>query len=122
MMRSLLFWLACVPLALAQWVYENKKLVRNMMGLIAVAALAAICSGCPLPPPDNCTPLATRCSPEGVPQRCSQSQRWSAGTVSTRCPSSSVCCLARSPYGGHLVHACVPESLCLPERTDGGVE
>jgi hypothetical protein len=32
-----------------------------------------------------------------------------------------VCCLARSPYGNN-VHACVPESLCLPERTDGGAE
>jgi len=113
-MKTFFTWLACVPLALAQWVYENKKLVRNMMALIALAAFVAICSGCPLPPPDNCTPLATRCSPEGVPQRCSQSQRWSAGTVSTRCPSSSVCCLARSPYGGRLVHACVPAAMCVP--------
>lgn len=46
-MKTFFTWLACVPLALAQWVYENKKLVRNMMGLIALAAFVAICSGCP---------------------------------------------------------------------------
>lgn len=78
--------------------------------------LLALLSACPLPPPDGCTPLATRCSPAGVPQRCSQTQRWSSGSLAT-CGGSATCCLARSPYGGRLVHACVPAAMCLPEPT-----
>ena len=78
--------------------------------------LALGLSACPLPPPDGCTPLATRCSPAGVPQRCSQTQRWSSGSLAT-CGGSATCCLARSPYGGRLVHACVPRAQCLPEPT-----
>lgn len=86
-------------------------------GVSLVAACALALGGCPLPPADGCTPLATRCSPHGVPQRCSASQRWSAGTVSTTCPAPSVCCLARSPWDAS-VHACVPQSACLD--ADGG--
>ena len=77
--------------------------------------LALGLSACPLPPPDGCTPLATRCSPAGVPQRCSQTQRWSSGSLAT-CGGSATCCLARSPWGNN-VHACVPRAQCLPEPT-----
>lgn len=77
--------------------------------------LALALSACPLPPPDGCTPLATRCSPAGVPQRCSQTQRWSSGSLAT-CGGSATCCLARSPWGNN-VHACVPRAQCLPEPT-----
>lgn len=76
-------------------------------------ALALQLSGCPMPPPDGCTPMATRCSPSGVPQRCSQTQRWSSGSLAT-CGGSATCCLARSPWGNN-VHACVPRAQCLPE-------
>lgn len=93
--------------------------------LFAAAAVALALAGCPLPPPDGCTPLATRCSPEGVPQSCSPSQRWTSGALQRPCAqraAGSVCCRARSPYGTEL-YACVPQSACLPESvTDAGAE
>lgn len=82
------------------------------------ALLVAMClalAGCPLPPPDGCTPRDTRCAPDGVPEVCSQSQRWTRGQPSEPCPERSTCCRARSPYGREL-HACVPPSACLPEN------
>lgn len=81
---------------------------------LSLAAVVALC-GCPLPPPDGCTPMATRCSPAGVPQRCSQTQRWSSGSLAS-CGGSATCCLARSPWG-NSIHACVPRAQCMPEPT-----
>lgn len=79
-------------------------------------ALACLLTACPLPPPDGCTPMATRCSPQGKPQRCSASQRWWSEPTAQPCAAfGATCCLARSPYGGRLVHACVPSSVCLEE-------
>ena len=80
----------------------------------ALAFTATALSGCPLPAPDGCTPRDTRCAPDGVPEVCSQSQRWTRGQPSEPCPERSTCCRARSPYGREL-HACVPPSACLPE-------
>lgn len=87
---------------------------------LSLAAVVALC-GCPLPKPDDCTPMATRCSPEGRPQRCSTAQRWWSEPASQPCAATGyVCCLARSPYN-NLVHSCVPQSACLPEVTDAAV-
>lgn len=81
-------------------------------------ALALQLSGCPLPKPDECTPAATRCSPQGRPQRCSTAQRWWSEPASQPCAATGYsCCLARSPYN-NLVHSCVPQSACLPEVAD----
>jgi len=96
------------------------------LGALVLAPIAgALLSGCPLPPADGCTPLATRCSPEGVPQSCSPSQRWTSGALQRPCAqraAGSVCCRARSPYGTEL-YACVPQSVCLPETSaDAGAE
>jgi hypothetical protein len=91
-------------------------------------ALACVLAGCPLPPVDGCTPLDTRCSPEGVPQSCSPSQRWTSGALQRPCAqraAGSVCCRARSPYGASReLYVCVPQSACLPETTsaDAGAE
>lgn len=86
--------------------------------------LTAMLAGCPLPPPDNCNPGATRCSPQGKPQRCSSTAptRWWAEPTTPACVAvGAVCCPAMSPYG-NVVHACVPQSACLPETlTDAGV-
>ncbi len=80
-------------------------------------ALACLLTACPLPPPDGCTPMATRCSPQGKPQRCSASQRWWSEPTAQPCAALGVtCCLALSPYGNR-VHACVPQSACLEEPT-----
>lgn len=80
-------------------------------------AVSLALTACPLPPPDGCTPMATRCSPSGVPQRCSQTQRWSSGSLAT-CGGSARCCLSRSPWG-NTVHACVPAGACLDEPDAG---
>lgn len=81
-----------------------------------VAALAL--QGCPLPPQDGCTPMATRCSPQGKPQRCSASGRWWSEPASQPCAAvGATCCLAMSPFG-NAVHACLPQGVCLPEVTD----
>lgn len=88
----------------------------TLTGLLSMALTAALW-GCPLPPPDGCTPMATRCSPQGKPQRCSASQRWWSEPTAQSCASvGAVCCLARSPYGNR-VHACVPQAVCIDEPT-----
>lgn len=84
--------------------------IARALCVLAVLALA----GCPLPAPDGCTPRDTRCAPDGVPEVCSSTQRWTRGQPSEPCPERSTCCRARSPYGREL-HACVPPSACLPE-------
>lgn len=93
----------------------------------AFGVLALLCfvslQACRLPPPDNCSPRATRCSPDGIPDRCSNSLRWYHESNATPCAQlDSVCCLSPSPYGNN-VHACVPSTACLPETTqDGGAQ
>ena len=86
---------------------------------MAIAALVALAlAGCPLPPPDGCAPRSTRCAPDGVPEVCSQTQRWTRGAPSEPCPSGSVCCAAVGAYGREL-HACMPAAACA---ADSGVE
>lgn len=86
--------------------------------LAAFAAFTAVAlAGCPLPAPDGCTPLATRCSPSGVPQSCSPTQRWTSGALQNPCSQralGAVCCRTRSPYSNET-HACAPQSACLPD-------
>lgn len=87
--------------------------------LVLAPALGALLAGCPFPPADGCPPLATRCSPDGVPQSCSPTQRWTSGALQNPCSQralGSVCCRTRSPYGTEL-YACAPQSACLPETS-----
>lgn len=87
------------------------------LGVGALAFTAVALAGCPLPAPDGCTPLATRCSPSGVPQSCSPTQRWTSGALQNPCSQralGAVCCRTRSPYGNELF-ACAPQSACLPD-------
>lgn len=91
---------------------------------LTVLGLSLALAGCPLPAPDNCTPFATRCSPSGIPETCSQSQRWSHAPPASPCSSRGpvVCCRTRSPWGREL-HACAPRTACLPETSaDAGAE
>lgn len=94
-----------------------------MRNLIAVAvvllALARSLAGCPrLPPPEGCTPHSSRCSPRGVPQICSSTQRWTNVAEDTCASVGVVCCEARDTEDAGTVHACAPPSWCL--ATDGG--
>jgi hypothetical protein len=96
--------------------FGRVRLLRAIsLGILLCTASAVL--GCPMPPPDGCAPMATRCSPQGIPQTCSATQRWSAGATAEPCSAHGAnvrCCWTRSPYGRDL-HACVPESACLPE-------
>lgn len=104
---------------------ESGFVERGVLWILGGIALlmfgAALLMGCPLPAPDGCTPFATRCGPSGIPQTCSGTQRWSHAPAARPCAElGSVCCRALSPYGNE-VYACVPSSVCLPERADAGV-
>lgn len=97
--------------------FARLEVVCFIGGILGVLAFLVSVTGCPMPAPDGCTPMATRCSPQGIPQTCSATQRWSAGATAEPCSAHGAnvrCCWTRSPYGRDL-HACVPESACLPE-------
>jgi hypothetical protein len=94
-----------------------------MLGVLALAASVAL-HGCPaLPPPAGCATAATRCSPDGVPQVCSATARWTAAAPRPCAAVQATCCRAASPYGG-TTHACVPAALCLPDHppADAGTD
>lgn len=93
-------------------------------GAVVVLAVGttvgAALSGCPLPPPDGCTPHSYVCREDpnapGAPLRpavCSPTQRWA--WTSGPCPEGTVC---RTDLAGVLSSA--PVAGCAPP-TDGGL-
>lgn len=104
--------------------FAERGVLKVIAGVAALALGVALLTGCPMPAPDGCVPFATRCSPSGIPETCSQSQRWSHAPPATPCAQRGpvVCCRTRSPWGREL-HACTPQSECLPElASDAGTE
>jgi hypothetical protein len=92
---------------------------RALLGL----GVGALLAGCPLPQRDGCTPNATRCAPDGVPEVCSPTQRWTRHSGAVPCAEWSqgaVCCEVASVVTGTLTYACSLESACLSNQ-DGGV-
>lgn len=99
----------------------------GLVGCLVVAmVLGAALAGCPasrqLTQPalgvvDGCEPRATRCAPDGRPQVCSGSRRWTdADSVCATGPNvAAVCCLTRSPVTGADLHACVLAERCITE-------
>jgi hypothetical protein len=102
--------------------------VRSMLvvvvGLSVVLPLGVAITGCPasrqltrpaLGAVDGCEPRATRCAPDGRPQVCSGSRRWTdADSVCALGTNvAAVCCLTRSPVTGAELHACVLAERCL---------
>lgn len=94
-----------------------------------VGAVGLMVMGCPvsqqltrpaLGPVDGCEPRSTRCAPDGRPQVCSGSRRWTDADVAcvTAGQVAAVCCLTTSPITGRELHACVLAERCLP--VDGG--
>lgn len=79
--------------------------------------LGVVLSGCPMPAPDFCAPSSTRCAPDGVPETCSQTQRWTRIRPTEPCPAPSVCCPRLVP-SGRLAHGCYPLAACA---ADGGL-
>lgn len=106
---------------------EPKRKGFSRFGVLFVCALCFVAalavSACPMPQPDGCTPSAQRCSPAGIPQVCSQTQRWTAGALAKPCAEygpTTTCCRTRSAYtsvegAARFVFACVPQSSCEPE-------
>ena len=106
---------------------DPRALLLLAVGFAVVLPLGAALMGCPasrqltrpaLGPVDGCEPRATRCAPDGRPQVCSGSGRWTDADVvcATAVQVSAVCCLTTSPITGAELHACV-----LPERCIGEV-
>lgn len=89
------------------------RMLRLIVGAIALSMMVYL-AGCPaLPKPDGCAPMTTRCSPDGVPQTCSQTQRWTS--IGRACSAvGATCCFTISPYGKGL-YACTHANLCAPE-------
>lgn len=85
---------------------------------LAIAAVfvvgIAVAASCKLPPPDGCEPYVTRCSPAGVPQLCSGSQRWQQ-SMADGCPEGSVC--GPVMIHGRVRHACAPPSAIVDVET-----
>jgi len=100
------------------------------VALLGIAgAVGLMVMGCPvsqqltrpaLGPVDGCEPRSTRCAPDGRPQVCSGSRRWTDADVAcvTAGQVAAVCCLTTSPITGRELHACVLAERCLP--VDGG--
>lgn len=93
-------------------------------------ATGAMVMGCPasqqltrpaLGAVDGCEPRATRCAPDGRPQVCSGSRRWTDADVpcTTAGQVAAVCCLTTSPITGASLHACVTADRCA--ASDGGL-
>lgn len=104
------------------------RVVRRGLRWLLTALACVSIAGCELPKPDGCTPRDTRCSPSGIPEVCSSTQRWTHGATTPACSTwgaSITCCLARTPYDG-VRHACVPPVACIPETPsaapDAGAE
>jgi hypothetical protein len=96
--------------------------MRFRLGFALTAILSLALAACPrLPEPSGCTPSATRCE-NGTPEVCSQTQRWTAVELNAaRCGTTpgAVCC-ATQGRRGRVIHACVPQSACVPEDAQGG--
>lgn len=106
-----------------------RALLAVVVGLAVVLPLGVGLYGCPasrqltrpaLGPVDGCEPRSTRCAPDGRPQVCSGSRRWTDADAvcALGVNVSAVCCLTRSPVTGAELHACVLAERCLP--VDGG--
>lgn len=107
-----------------------RALLAIVVGLAVVLPLGAGLYGCPasrqltrpaLGPVDGCEPRSTRCAPDGRPQVCSGSRRWtdSDNVCALSVNVSAVCCLTRSPVTGAELHACVLAERCI--ASDGGL-
>jgi len=106
-----------------------RVLLGVVVGLAVVLPLGVGLYGCPasrqltrpaLGQVDGCEPRSTRCAPDGRPQVCSGSRRWTDAdnACALGVNVSAVCCLTRSPVTGAELHACVIAERCLP--VDGG--
>ncbi|MDB4929444.1 MAG: hypothetical protein JWM10_1928 [Myxococcaceae bacterium] len=96
----------------------------------ALGSAGVLCMGCPasaqltrpaLGDVDGCEPRTTRCAPNGRPQVCSGSRRWTDAdqVCALAVQVAAVCCLTTSPITGAELHACVLADRCIDR--DGGL-
>lgn len=89
----------------------------KFVSLVTVLLVVFLGEGC-RPPLDGCVEGAHRCSPSGVPQEC-HDKRWHNGdrpcaeNTMADGGAAPVCCETNSPYAGRILHACVPQALCI---------
>ncbi len=97
-------------------------MIRFVVAAAVVVALSPAVGCTPPPPADGCTPNDTRCSPLGLPQTCSPSQRWAALPLALPCVDvGAVCCRVHGRTRD--LYACAPNlSACVSETAgDAGV-
>lgn len=87
--------------------------LRALVLCVTAFVFAYLVLACPhLPPPDGCGPQQTRCSPSGLPQVCSGTQRWT-NVQEDPCPAGSMCCPTKSVFDANkIIHACVAKEKC----------
>jgi hypothetical protein len=106
--------------------YATVRTLRAVTLLALVGLLGALAwHGCTMAPPDGCTPGTHRCSADGTPQTCSQTQRWSSPANAQPCSASGAaiaCCDVLNPLTGHTVSACLPVSQCPVALSDAGTD
>lgn len=73
--------------------------------VFVVVLLGLKLTACRLPEPDGCVPWSHRCAPDGVPEVCSGSMRWTRARPSAPCPAPSVCSV-ETPDGGREFARC----------------
>lgn len=106
---------------------ESQRALFGDLGLwatmVALMGALLLVEACRPRDPDGCQPFATRCSPLGIPQVCSQGGYWSQ-SMADECPDGSVCGLARvgllrDGQAPRTAHRCaLVESLIDAARAD----
>lgn len=97
---------------------------KSLCLVLMMLSLSYETQGC-RPELDGCPDNAHRCSPTGIPQECHE-KRWHNGDRpcdQNRLPGGGapVCCETNSPYAGRILHACVPQALCITyNNSDAG--
>ena len=79
-----------------------------------VAVVSTLSVGCPRTPAvSHCTPGSTSCAADGMPQACSDDQRWYPQQLDP-CAAPVVCCETPLPYAdAGNTHSCVAPALCV---------
>jgi hypothetical protein len=89
--------------------------LKTLAAAAALGAAALLLPMC-LPPPDGCTPLATRCNGERA-EICDGATRWSlvmdCAEVAAQSGGDWVCCaLGPADAGASAEHTCLPPTEC----------
>jgi hypothetical protein len=93
------------------------SMVRTLEALALVLTCGLLAPMC-LPPPDGCTPTATRCNGQ-VAEVCDGATRWSkvmdCAQVAAQSGGAWVCCAVMPDAGTAPDAGIVPDHVCVPK-------